>query len=638
MTAVRPRLRALGFSAAIGLAASPLTAASYVRVTDEALVDQASVAVVVRIEATDRKAGARRGGRLFTEVAARVEEALKGRPAGEVLRLYVPGGEGPDGVSLEISGAPRFRPGERALLFLEPHGGAYRPLHLFLGVFHEIEAEGNRLAVRDLAGASEIRVSLEGALEAPPPLPDPPRVFAAFARWIADRAAGRARPADYLADDATGALARTMAKFTLLLHQRDRRPLRWFDFDRRGAVEWRASERAQEGIPGGGYAELQVALRAWNDEPQTLVAYRYAGTTAAAAGLDGYDGINSVLFNDPNDSVTPFSCATGGMLAVAGPYSEEAISRRDGKPFHRIVEADVVVNDGISCLFVRSVDPLRLAEELFAHELGHTLGLGHSCGDNVTPACTTGSGLDQALMRAFIHDDGRGARLEADDLAGLRALYAAGAPPAAPSRLTATVLSPVEVELSWKDRARDETEYRVEVRTVNGVFEDVGAVPADSTAAIVQGLTPATGYLFRVRAGREGIFSAYSNEARIATDAVPGPCVSDAHTLCLRGGRFQVRVAWALAGGGSGLGSATPLPTGGSGLFWFFGPDNLELLVKVLDGCADNDRYWVFTGPATTLQYVLTVNDTRTGKVRVYFHPQGLASPALSDTEAFACP
>ncbi len=218
------------------------------------------------------------------------------------------------------------------------------------------------------------------------------------------------------------------------------------------------------------------------------------------------------------------------------------------------------------------------------------------------------------------------------------AVAGAAAPPAAPGRLAAVTLTPTAAMLTWKDRAADETEYRVEVRTIDGVFEDVGAVPAGSREAEVQGLQPATAYVFRIRAGRSGAFSGYSNEAAVTTLAVPGPCVADAQTLCL-GGRFRVRAVWKTAGGQTGAASVLPVPARDSGILWFVSSDNLELLVKVLDGCAENGRYWIFTGPATNFQYLLTVTDTHTGKVRVYFNPQGVTPQAVTDTLAFAvCP
>ncbi|MEO6196219.1 MAG: fibronectin type III domain-containing protein [Thermoanaerobaculia bacterium] len=218
------------------------------------------------------------------------------------------------------------------------------------------------------------------------------------------------------------------------------------------------------------------------------------------------------------------------------------------------------------------------------------------------------------------------------------AVAVAAAPLAAPGRLAAVTLTATAAQLTWKDRAAGETEYRVEVRTIDGAFEDVGAVPAGSREAEVQGLQPATAYVFRIRAGRSGTFSDYSNEAAVTTFAVPGPCVADAQTLCL-GGRFRVRAAWKAADGRAGAASVLPVPSRDSGILWFVSPDNLELLVKVLDGCADNGRHWIFTGPATNLQYLLTVTDTRTGKVRVYFNPQGVTPQAVTDTLAFAgCP
>lgn len=214
----------------------------------------------------------------------------------------------------------------------------------------------------------------------------------------------------------------------------------------------------------------------------------------------------------------------------------------------------------------------------------------------------------------------------------------AAAPAAAPNRLAGVTLTPTAAKLTWKDRAAGQTEYRVEVRTIDGAFEDIGAVPAGSREAEVQGLQPATAYVFRVRAGRSGAFSDYSNEAAVTTFAVPGPCVADAQTLCLAD-RFRARAVWKAADGQAGAASVLRVPSRDSGILWFVSPDNLELLVKALDGCADNGRHWIFTGPATNVQYLLTVTDTRTGKVRVYFNPQGVTPRAVTDTLAFDdCP
>lgn len=121
---------------------------------------------------------------------------------------------------------------------------------------------------------------------------------------------------------------------------------------------------------------------------------------------------------------------------------------------------------------------------------------------------------------------------------------------------------------------------------------------------------------------------------REAGVGVPGVCSPDAVTLCLNGGRFRVQVAWrapALTSGG--VGSAAPL-TADAGYFWFFSANNVEVLVKLVDGRPVNGRYWFFSGALSDVEYTLTVTDTRTGAVKSYFNPsQTLAS--IADVSAF---
>jgi len=63
------------------------------------------------------------------------------------------------------------------------------------------------------------------------------------------------------------------------------------------------------------------------------------------------------------------------------------------------------------------------------------------------------------------------------------------------------------------------------------------------------------------------------------------------------------------------------------------------MLVKVLTGCKINDRYWVFAAATTNVEYTLRVTDTEMDVSKEYFNPLGQASPAITDTSAFAtCP
>ena len=83
------------------------------------------------------------------------------------------------------------------------------------------------------------------------------------------------------------------------------------------------------------------------------------------------------------------------------------------------------------------------------------------------------------------------------------------------------------------------------------------------------------------------------------------------------------------------------LVTPDSGLFYFFDPDNLELLVNVLDACGDPnaDRFWVFAGGLTDVEVTLTVTDTESNETKTYTNPLGTPFQPITDTSAFAtCP
>jgi len=110
-------------------------------------------------------------------------------------------------------------------------------------------------------------------------------------------------------------------------------------------------------------------------------------------------------------------------------------------------------------------------------------------------------------------------------------------------------------------------------------------------------------------------------------------CFSDGQTLCLNAHRFRASVVWRDAGGNTGGGQALPI-TDNTSAFWFFDPTNVELVVKVLDGRSVNGKFWVFYGALTNVEYTITVTDTLTGAVKIYFNAQGqLAS--VADTGVF---
>jgi hypothetical protein len=76
--------------------------------------------------------------------------------------------------------------------------------------------------------------------------------------------------------------------------------------------------------------------------------------------------------------------------------------------------------------------------------------------------------------------------------------------------------------------------------------------------------------------------------------------------LFLRDLRFKVEVTLTDPRVGTGQGKAVPL-TDESGGFWFFGEDNLEVTVKLLDGRAVNGHFWMFLASMTDVGFTLKV-------------------------------
>src|SRR5262249_8678120 len=112
------------------------------------------------------------------------------------------------------------------------------------------------------------------------------------------------------------------------------------------------------------------------------------------------------------------------------------------------------------------------------------------------------------------------------------------------------------------------------------------------------------------------------------------PCQASDTSLCLHGNRFRVEAHWRDAKGNTGAGHGVAL-TGDSGYFWFFSASNVEILLKALDGCGVNGKFWVFTGGLTNVQLTLSVTDTLTGQVKEYSNPESTPFEAILDTGAF---
>lgn len=133
-------------------------------------------------------------------------------------------------------------------------------------------------------------------------------------------------------------------------------------------------------------------------------------------------------------------------------------------------------------------------------------------------------------------------------------------------------------------------------------------------------------------------------EARVVSSAmlspdvalVPTLCTPNATTYCANGSRFQVRVIFSAPTLGISNAPAQAVSlTDDTGYFWFFTSNNVEIVIKVVDGRAFNNYYWVFEGALTDVEYTITVTDTQTGAVKNYHNSAGHIG-SFADTAAFS--
>jgi photosystem II stability/assembly factor-like uncharacterized protein len=114
---------------------------------------------------------------------------------------------------------------------------------------------------------------------------------------------------------------------------------------------------------------------------------------------------------------------------------------------------------------------------------------------------------------------------------------------------------------------------------------------------------------------------------------VPGPLCGPAE-LCLGSGRFRISTTFRPPGTARPFGAQSIPMTDNAGGFWFFSPNNVEVVVKVVDGRGVNGHYWVFVGSLSDVAYSVQVKDTETGVSRFFANPDGVIQ-SQADTTAF---
>ncbi|HWP67456.1 MAG TPA: matrixin family metalloprotease [Candidatus Limnocylindria bacterium] len=302
------------------------------------------------------------GERVETRARVRVAAVLKGRHGMARMTLRQPGGIVGD-LHVGVFGTTPLAEGDTVLIFgRRDRSGGHRPLATGLGVY---------------------RTTL-----------DPVRAAAALRQVVADP------------------VVRTGA-FTFL----GAPPAsRWFEFERGLDV----AIRTANGDPNLGRTRsddlVRRAFAAWNNVSEAAVRLRLGLDAPEGPSVAGgvCNGQSVIQFNDPADELLDLT-GCSGVLAVGGFCTSATATGPGGATYRVITEGDVVLNRRILDCFSETD-----VAEVLTHEMGHVLGLGHSSEDRSEP----NAALRTATMYFLAHLDGRGAAVRADDIAGLRVLYA----------------------------------------------------------------------------------------------------------------------------------------------------------------------------------------------------------------------
>lgn len=125
-----------------------------------------------------------------------------------------------------------------------------------------------------------------------------------------------------------------------------------------------------------------------------------------------------------------------------------------------------------------------------------------------------------------------------------------------------------------------------------------------------------------------------------ATADVPPPppieCNEFGHTLFLAQGNVILRnLRWRVPQTGQiGCGTAVP-HLQDTGHFWFFGSENLELTCKVIDGRTVNQKYWIFCGALTDVEWWVEARNNANPELpgKTYYNPPGQMA-SFADVDA----
>jgi PKD repeat protein len=604
---------------------SAVRAATYMPLSDGDLARRSPLIVRAEVLSQETRLESEGGQELAcTLTTFRVLEILKGRLSSDRVRLELPGGE-VGGARTEFPGTPDFARSGEVILFLAPsqwHGADHSLTELGLSYFEVVEDPAHhRFAVRPAFGAEEDDFLAQRILKPVAAVPDTARArrdAETFLASLRSSSSGEPIRIEYAspAGELRSASRRARALWVNIggVENGSRALFRWFWDIGRSPNATVSVSGTQSNLSDGsnGSSRVQNAANSWSGVAASDVRVSYVATA-------GNIVVNLDVDNQGTAWTTSLACGTGGVVGYGGPGSSPSAGNFKGDgPFYAIPSGTVWMRHltgGAGCY------PITNFEAGVLHEMGHTLGLGHPDQDASIHSTLCPFATCTAVMRSTL----TGATTpQPDDIFGIQWYYGVASANSPVANFTSVATTTVGTAVAFSDTSTGGP------LTWNWNFGD------GTAASVLQNpthtFTAPGAYSVTLTAGNA---SGSSSITRLVTVTGSSACVPDSQTLCLNNARFRVRVAWSVPSQGtSGTGTAVPL-TSDTGYFWFFSSSNVELVLKALDGRGVNNKFWVFYGALSDVQYTITVTDTVTGAVRTYSNQQGhLAS--VADVSAFS--